>query len=89
MSAWAQGKYGLHASVFGYSGGICSPLRNAAKPLYLAAGFVLWFSSLLVFSYLWNVAGLVFKCALYVYAATGAPPAPFTRDAMGAAWKTR
>jgi len=59
------------------------------NPIYLAVGFLIWFSSLVLFSYLWSVAGLVFKCALYLYSTTSTPPAPYTIDSMGAAWKTR
>jgi hypothetical protein len=61
----------------------------AQNPLFLAVGFVIWFAALLAFSYVWSVAGSVFKCALYLYASTGVPPTPFTSQTMSSAWKTK
>ena len=46
-----------------------------------------WFLGLLAWSYLMNVAGLVYKGALYLYAAEGVIPTPYSREMLDAAWK--
>jgi hypothetical protein len=46
-----------------------------------------WLASMLVWSYLMNVAGLVYKGALYLYAAEGVVCEPFDQHALNSAWK--
>ncbi len=53
----------------------------------LAVAVVVWLVGLLAWSYLMNVAGLVYKGALYLYAAEGVIPAPYSREMLDAAWK--
>jgi len=53
----------------------------------LAIAVVCWFLAIIVWSYVMNVAGLVFKGALYLYAAEGKVPAPYSREMLDAAWK--
>ncbi len=48
-----------------------------------------WFLALLAFCYLLNVAGQVYRGALYLYAAEGTPPGPFDAEQMNAAWKMK
>jgi len=49
----------------------------------------IWFSSLVAFMYLLNVASHVYMGALYVYASDGVVPAPFGQDQMNMAWKVK
>ena len=53
----------------------------------LGVAVVCWFLAIIVWSYVMNVAGLVFKGALYLYAAEGRVPAPYNREMLDAAWK--
>jgi len=46
-----------------------------------------WVLGLIAWSYLMNVAGLVFKGALYLYAAEGIVPQPYNKEMLDAAWK--
>ncbi len=59
------------------------------SPWLFAIGFFVWFTGLVAFSYVWGVAGLVYRCALYQFAATGTPPSPFNSALMASAWKSR
>jgi hypothetical protein len=51
----------------------------------VAVGF--WLLALFGWSYLTNVAGLVYKGALYLYAAEGVVPHPYDKEMLDAAWK--
>src|SRR5579859_4599637 len=53
----------------------------------LAVAVGVWLLGLIAWSYLINVAGLVYKGALYLYAAEGVIPAPYSREMLDAAWK--
>lgn len=53
----------------------------------LAVAVVCWILALMVWGYVMNVAGLVFKGALYLYAAEGRVSAPYSREMFDAAWK--
>ena len=53
--------------------------------LIATAGF--WLLALFAWIYLMNVAGLVYKGALYLYAAEGIVPHPYDKDMLDAAWK--
>jgi hypothetical protein len=46
-----------------------------------------WFLSMLIWSYLMNVAGLVYKGALYLYAAEGVIYEPYDQSMLDSAWK--
>jgi hypothetical protein len=48
-----------------------------------------WLLGILAFSYLLNVAGQVYRGALYLYAIEGAAPGPFDAEQMNAAWKMK
>src|SRR5581483_5880547 len=60
---------------------------QANNYVLLAVAVGVWLMGLLVWSYLMNVAGLVYKGALYLYAAEGVIPAPYNREMLDAAWK--
>ncbi|HXT12886.1 MAG TPA: DUF6159 family protein [Candidatus Angelobacter sp.] len=66
------------------AGVISSKLHN-----FWLLGLVLcgWFLGMVVWSYLMNVAGLVYKGALYLYAAEGAIHEPFDQPMLDSAWK--
>lgn len=53
----------------------------------LAVAVVCWILALVIWGYVMNVAGLVFKGALYLYAAEGRVPEPYSREMLDAAWK--
>lgn len=53
----------------------------------LAIVGALWLVTIIVWSYLMNVAGLVYKGALYLYAAEGIIPRPYSKEMLDAAWK--
>ncbi len=53
----------------------------------LAAAGAFWILALISWSYLMNVAGLVYKGALYLYAAEGIVPPPYDKEMLDAAWK--
>ena len=55
----------------------------------IAITAVVWFLALIVFSYLLNVAGQVYRGALYLYAVEGTAPGPFDAEQMNAAWKIK
>jgi len=48
-----------------------------------------WFISMVVWSYLMNVAGLVYKGALYLYAAEGVIHEPYDQSMLDSAWKIK
>jgi hypothetical protein len=53
----------------------------------LGIGMGIWLVALIAWSYLMNVAGLVYKGALYLYAVEGTVAAPYNREMLDAAWK--
>jgi hypothetical protein len=58
-------------------------------PWFIAIAAVAWLVGLLAFFFLLNVAGQVYRGALYLYAAEGTPPDPFDAEQMNAAWKLK
>lgn len=46
-----------------------------------------WFVSMMIWSYLMNVAGLVYKGALYLYAAEGTVAEPYDQQMLDSAWR--
>jgi hypothetical protein len=55
----------------------------------IAITAVVWFLGLIAFFCLLNVAGQVYRGALYLYAAEGTAPGPFDAEQMNAAWKMK
>ncbi|MBX7246972.1 MAG: hypothetical protein K1X53_15855 [Candidatus Sumerlaeaceae bacterium] len=59
------------------------------SPVVAGAGILLAILGAIAMSIFLNVAGDVYKAALYLYAADGIPPGPFNAEEMNAAWKTK
>lgn len=55
----------------------------------MAVVFGLWLAGVAAFSYAVGVAGQIYLCVLYRYAANGQLTAGFTADALGASWKRK
>jgi hypothetical protein len=53
------------------------------------AAIAIWFVTLLLMSYIVNIASHVYRCALYMYAAEGAVPEPYSQELMDAAWRIK
>lgn len=53
----------------------------------IAVTAAVWLLSLIAFYFLVNVAGQVYRGALYLYAAEGTAPSPFDKEQMNEAWK--
>jgi hypothetical protein len=53
----------------------------------IAVSGLSWLVGICAWSYLVGVAGHVYRGALYLYAAEGVVPAPYTQEMMDAAWK--
>jgi 1,4-dihydroxy-2-naphthoate octaprenyltransferase len=70
--------------VLGLAGFISAKLHNF---WLLGSILVAWFISMIVWSYLMNVAGLVYKGALYLYAAEGIVQEPYDQEMLDSAWK--
>jgi hypothetical protein len=71
-------------AVFGVAGYASLQLH-----LYWVLGAVIaaWILSMVLWSYLMNVASLVYKGALYLYAAEGIVSEPYDQDLLNSAWK--
>ncbi|HEX4119245.1 MAG TPA: DUF6159 family protein [Verrucomicrobiae bacterium] len=52
-------------------------------------GGVLWLFSLMCMAYVVSVAGHVFRCALYLFAAEGTVPDPYDKNLLDAAWRVK
>jgi len=50
---------------------------------------VLWILTMLLLSYVSSVAGQIYKGALYLYAANGIVPEPFSQEMLDSAWKLK
>jgi len=48
---------------------------------------VLWLVAMFVLSYLTSLAGQIYKGALYLYAASGVVPEPYSQEMLDSAWK--
>jgi hypothetical protein len=70
--------------VLGATAVISAKLHNFWLLGFIAVG---WFVFMVVWSYLMNVAGLVYKGALYLYAAEGIVSEPYDQDMLDSAWK--
>ena len=96
---WGEGLIGY----IGFSAGSAVIFLCSLFPLLLAAGValllksvwfmviagVLWLIGLFFIAYVSGVAGHVYRCALYIYAAEGAVPAPYSQDLLDMAWKVK
>jgi hypothetical protein len=54
-----------------------------------AAVAVIWLLTIIAFAYLTNVAGQVYRCALFVYASEGTIPQPYNNELLQMAWKMK
>jgi hypothetical protein len=70
--------------LIGISVAVCTAIQNF---WLLALVLVGWFISMVIWSYLMNVAGLVYKGALYLYAAEGIVSEPYDQQMLDSAWK--
>jgi hypothetical protein len=53
----------------------------------IAVAGVLWLGAMFVLSYLTSLAGQIYKGALYLYAASGVVPEPYSQEMLNSAWK--
>ncbi len=58
-------------------------------PMLILLFVLAWIVSLFAFGYIMAVANHIYRCALYVYASSGAVPQPFTTELMDGAWKVK
>jgi hypothetical protein len=96
---WGEGLIGY----LGFSAGSMLIFVGSLIPLLLAAALayafksvwiiaiaaVFWVLGLLIMAYVSGVAGHVYRCALYMYAAEGVVPEPYNQDLMDMAWKVK
>jgi hypothetical protein len=96
---WGEGLIGY----IGFSAGSMVIFVCSLLPLLLAAALalllksvwlmviagVIWMLCLFFMSYVCSVAGHVYRCALYIYAAEGAVPDPYNKDMLDMAWKVK
>lgn len=96
---WGEGLIGY----LGFSAGnsvvfLCSlpPLLLAGALAWLtkswwiiAVAGAFWLLGLLAMAYLVSVAGNVYRCALYMYAAEGVVPEPYDQELLDMAWKVK
>jgi hypothetical protein len=96
---WGEGLIGY----VGFSAGSAVIFMCSLLPLLLAVGIavllksiwftaivgVVWLIGLFFLAYVSNVASQVYRCALYIYAAEGVVPEPYTRDLMDMAWRVK
>jgi hypothetical protein len=54
---------------------------------FLAIAGLLWLAAMFVLSYLSSLAGQIYKGALYLYAASGVVPEPYSQEMLDSAWK--
>jgi hypothetical protein len=55
----------------------------------IAIAAAIWLLGLLVMAYISGVAGNVYRCALYLYAAEGVIPEPYSPEMLDMAWKVK
>jgi len=51
--------------------------------------FLTWIFAMLLLSFVSNVAGQIYKCALFIYASEGVLPENYTAEMMNSAWKVK
>lgn len=96
---WGEGLIGY----LGFSAGSGVIFLCSLFPLLLAGGIALliksiwfiaiagaiWVMGLLFIAYISGVASHVYRCALYIYAAEGVVPEPYSQDLLDMAWKVK
>ena len=96
---WGEGLIGY----LGFSAGSLAIFGISLFPLLLAGGVALlfksvwviaiagavWLMSMFFIAYVYSVAGDVYRCALYIYAAEGVVPEPYNQDLLDMAWKVK
>jgi hypothetical protein len=96
---WGEGLIGY----VGFSAGSVVIFLASLLPLLLAGALallfqstwliviagVIWFLGLLGMAYISSVAGHVYRCALYLYAAEGVVPEPYNQELLDMAWKVK
>jgi len=96
---WGEGLIGY----VGFSAGGVVVFACSLLPLALAGALALalksvwliviagaiWLLGVLLISYISGVAAVVYRCALYLYAAEGVIPEPYTQDLLDMAWKVK
>ena len=97
QQVWGEGLIGyigigaINSIVFASSFGVAivAAIVSANLHLYWVLGFVIggWILSMILWSYLMNVAGLVYKGALFLYASEGIVSEPYDQDMLNSAWK--
>ncbi|EEF57984.1 DUF6159 family protein [Pedosphaera parvula] len=70
------------------AGGIFAAIALHSVLLGVMVG-VSWLFSIIVLSYIMSVASQIFRCALFLYAAHGDLPQPYTSEMMELAWKVK
>jgi hypothetical protein len=97
--AWGEGLIGY----VGFSAASTVILLGSLPPLLLAGALAylfksvwliaialtVWLLGLLVMAYISGVAGNVYRCALYLYAAEGVIPEPYNQEMLDMAWKVK
>ena len=48
-----------------------------------------WFIAIVLWAYVLSVASQIFRCALFLYAAQGTLPAPYTEEMVTLAWRMK
>jgi hypothetical protein len=68
---------------------VVASIASAQLHLYWVLGFAIagWLLSMILWSYLMNVASLVYKGALFLYASEGIVSEPYDQDMLNSAWK--
>jgi hypothetical protein len=74
-------------TILGFVGAKYSNGDHAGLILSIAGFF--WIVSLFLYIYFIHVANHIYRCALFSYASSGLPPAPFTQTDLSLAWKMK
>ena len=96
---WGEGLIGY----VGFSAGSAMLFVMSLAPLLVVGAFallfksvwliviagVIWALGLLFLAYVSNVAGHIYRCALYLYAAEGVAPEPYDQGLLDMAWRVK
>lgn len=58
-------------------------------PWLIGSAVVIWLLAMITLGVAASLAGVVYRCALYIYASEGVVPVPYTADMMEGAWKVK
>jgi hypothetical protein len=97
--AWGEGLIGY----VGFSAGSVVVVGCSLLPLALGIVFavllksvwlgviagIIWVLAMILLAYVSGVASNVYRCALYLYAAEGVVPEPYSQDLLDMAWKVK